>query len=99
MLPGQVAPRRNFGVLYTWNAPWKNRQIGTGKLGGFRRDLGGATAVKLKDRGGKSDPGVDSRAARGTKMNLTQRADSRAAKTHAGMYMYNQLQLFFFDLW
>ena len=50
--------------------------IQTGKLGGFRQDLGGARAVKSKGRGEKSDPGVDSRAARGAEMNLTQRADS-----------------------
>ena len=67
--------------------------VQTGKLGSFRRDLGGKTAFKLKGRGKKSDPGVDSRAARGTKMNLTQRADSRAArgpKTNAAMYMSNE---------
>ena len=29
----------------------------TGKLGDFRRDLGGATAVKSKGKGKKSDPG------------------------------------------
>ena len=52
----------------------------TGKLGSFRRDFGGTTAVKLKGRGEKFDPGADSRAARGTKMNLTQRADTRAAR-------------------
>ena len=37
----------------------------TGKLGGLRRDLGGATAVKSKGTGEKSDPG----AARGAKTN------------------------------
>ena len=51
----------------------------TGKLGGFRRDLGGATAVKSKGRGEKSDPGAGSRAPRGTKTN--------AAMT---MYMSNE---------
>ena len=49
----------------------------TGKLGGFRRDLGGATAVKSKGRGEKSDPGAGSRAVRGT-------------KTNAAMYMSNE---------
>ena len=65
----------------------------TGKLGGFQQDLGGTAAVKSKGRGEKSDPGVDSRAARGTKMNLTKRADSREArggKTNAAMYMSNE---------
>ena len=64
----------------------------TGKLGGFRCDLGGTTAVKLKGRGEKSDPGADSRVARGTKMNLTQRTDTRVArdaKMNAAMYMSN----------
>ena len=43
----------------------------TGKLGSFRQDLGGATAVKSKGRGEKSDPGAGSGAARGTKTNAT----------------------------
>ena len=42
----------------------------TGKLGSFRRDLGGATAVKSKGRGEKSYPGAGSRAARGQKRML-----------------------------
>ena len=49
----------------------------TGKLGSFRRDLRGTTAVKSKGRGKKSDPGAGSGAARGT-------------KTNAAMYMSNE---------
>ena len=49
----------------------------TGKLGSFRRDLGGATAVKYMGRGEKSDPGAGSGASRG-------------AKTNAAMYMSNE---------
>ena len=41
----------------------------TGKLGSFRRDLGGTTAVKSKGRGEKSDPGAGAGAARGAKRN------------------------------
>ena len=40
--------------------------IQTGKLGGFRQDLGGAKAVEPKGKRGKSDPGADLRAARGS---------------------------------
>ena len=53
----------------------------TGKLGSFRRDLGGATAVKSKGKGEKSDPGAGSGAARG-------------AKTNLAMYMWNENRLF-----
>ena len=48
----------------------------TGKLGSFRRDPGGTTAVNCKGRDEKSDPRAGSGAARG-------------AKTNAAMYMSN----------
>ena len=42
----------------------------TGKLGSFRRDPGGATAVNCKGRDEKSDPRAGSGAARGAKRML-----------------------------
>ena len=69
-----------LAALACCQAHWCKRRIlwcQTGKLGGFRRDLGGATAVKSKGRGEKSYPGAGSRAARG-------------AKTNAAMYMSNE---------
>ena len=44
----------------------------TGKLGSFRRDPGGATAVNCKGRDEKSDPRAGSGAARGAKTNAMQ---------------------------
>ena len=61
----------SFGILIRYqrdslqkrlatNPTWLDSSIGqTGKLGDFRRDLGGATAAKSKGRGEKSDPGAD----------------------------------------
>ena len=43
------------------------RAAQTGKLGGFQRDLGGATAVKSKGRGEKSDLGADLKGCKGRK--------------------------------
>ena len=57
----------------------------TGKLGSFRRDPGGATAVNCKGRDEKSDPRAGSGAAKG-------------AKTNAAMYMSNECRYLKFIL-
>ena len=62
--------------------------VQTGKLGGFRRDLGGATAVKSKGRGEKSDPGAGSRAARGTKTNATMYMSNKCRHLKSILFNY-----------